>query len=67
MQRQARVIDMSARLEALSRRHAEYEERLRDFEKRLYLTPDEEAEVRRLKREKLRTKDEMRRSSEARA
>lgn len=64
MQRPARVVDMSAKLEALSRRHAEYDERLRAFEGRIYLTPDEEAEIRMLKREKLRAKDEMRRVGE---
>ncbi len=66
MQRQERVIDMSARLEALQQRHASYEERLRHFENRLYLTSDEEVEVKKLKRLKLYAKDEMRRHSDAR-
>jgi len=64
MQRPARAVDMSAKLEALSRKHAEFDARLRTFEGRIYLTPEEEVEVRKLKREKLRAKDEMRRVSE---
>jgi len=61
MQRQPRVIDTSAKLEALRRRHAEFEERLRTFENRIYLTDEEATEVRKLKRLKLFAKDEMRR------
>ncbi|HWV38603.1 MAG TPA: YdcH family protein [Vulgatibacter sp.] len=61
MRRQARVIDTTAKLEALRRRHAEFEERLRAFENRIYLTEQESTEVRRLKRLKLFAKDEMRR------
>lgn len=61
MQRQSRVIDTSAKLEALRRRHAELEERLRTFENRIYLSDEEAMEVRRIKRAKLFAKDEMRR------
>lgn len=61
MRRQSRIIDTSAKLEALRRRHAEFEERLRSFENRAWLSDEEAAEVRRLKRQKLYAKDEMRR------
>ncbi|AKU91358.1 DUF465 domain-containing protein [Vulgatibacter incomptus] len=63
MQRPDRIIDRSAKLDALNRRHAEFEERLETFRNRIYLTPDEESEVRRLKLLKLRAKDEIRRYS----
>ena len=59
MQRASRNVDMSARLDALRRRHAECDERLRSYEGRLYLTPDEEVDVKRLKKMKLLAKDEM--------
>lgn len=59
MQRASRNIDMSARFDALRRRHAECDEKLRSFEGRLYLTPDEEIEIKRLKKMKLLAKDEM--------
>ena len=59
MQRASRNVDMTARLEALRQRHTECDQRLRSFEGRLYLTPDEEAEVKRLKKMKLLAKDEM--------
>lgn len=65
MRRQTRVIDTSAKLDALRRRHAEFEERLRSFENRSYLTDMEAAEVRKLKRQKLQAKDEMRRFDSA--
>lgn len=64
MQRQHRVIDPTAKLEALGRKHAACEEQLEAFRKRIYLSPEEQVEVRRLKREKLRAKDEMRRFSQ---
>lgn len=65
MRRQSRVINTSAKLDALRRRHAEFEERLRSFENRTYLTDMEASEVRRLKRQKLQAKDEMRRFDSA--
>lgn len=61
MQRQSRVVDVSAKIEALRLRHEECENQLRAYTKRLYLTPAEEVEVRRLKLQKLRAKDEIRR------
>jgi hypothetical protein len=63
MQRASRNVDMSARMEALRQRHAECDQKLRSFEGRLYLTPDEEVEVKRLKKMKLLAKDEMARIS----
>jgi uncharacterized protein YdcH (DUF465 family) len=59
MQRASRNVDMGARLEALRRRHAECDERLKSFDGRHYLTPDEETEVKRLKKMKLLAKDEI--------
>lgn len=59
MQRASRSVDMSARLDALRRRHAECDEKLKSFDGRLYLTPDEEVEVKRLKKMKLLAKDEI--------
>jgi len=59
MQVEARRVDMSARIEALRRRHQECDERLRNFEGRKYVTPAEEAEIRKLKHEKLAAKDEL--------
>jgi uncharacterized protein YdcH (DUF465 family) len=59
MQVTARKVDMSARIEALHRRHQECEERLRGFEGRKYVSPAEEAEIRKLKHEKLAAKDEL--------
>ncbi len=63
MHRSSRNVDVSAKIEALRRRHAEYEEQLRAFAKRNYLSENEQAEVRRLKRLKLYAKDEIRRYS----
>ena len=59
MQRASRSVDMSARLDALRRRHAECDEKLKSFDGRIYLTPDEEVEVKRLKKMKLLAKDEI--------
>jgi hypothetical protein len=64
MQRPSRVVDVRPKIEALRLRHAECENQLRAFAKRIYLTPEEEREVRRLKQQKLRAKDELRRFSE---
>jgi len=52
---------LSAKIEALRRRHAELEEQLRAYAKRNFLTEEEQAEVRRLKRLKLYAKDEIER------
>lgn len=59
MQRVARNVDMNPRFDALRRRHADCDERLKSYEGRLYLTPGEETEIKRLKKMKLLAKDEM--------
>lgn len=64
MHRSSRVVDVTAKIAALQRRHAECEDLLQGFAKRSYLSSDEEIEVRRLKRLKLFAKDELRRFSE---
>lgn len=65
MQKEARTIDVSAKLEALRQRHCECAEKLKGFENRVYLTAEEEVEVRRLKKLKLFAKDEISRLSRA--
>jgi hypothetical protein len=64
MQRPSRVVDVTAKIVALQLRHADFENKLRNYEKRLYLTPAEEAEIKRLKLAKLRAKDELRKFTE---
>lgn len=64
MQRSSRVVDVTAKIEALQLRHADLENKLRTYENRLYFTPAEEAEIKRLKLAKLRAKDELRKFSE---
>lgn len=61
MQRTSRVVDVSAKVEALRLRHEGFENELRTFENRLWLSPAEEMQIRKLKRMKLRAKDEIRR------
>ena len=51
----------------LKERHGELERRLAQLERHLSLTPDEQVERSRLKKEKLRTKDELQRLSAVRA
>src|SRR5690606_2865192 len=67
MPRPGRNVDVSAKIEALRRRHAEYEAQLEAYAKRHYLSEAEQAEVRRLKRLKLYAKDEIRRYSRGNA
>jgi uncharacterized protein YdcH (DUF465 family) len=43
----------------LRERHDELERRLAELERHLYLTPDEQVERSELKKEKLRTKDQL--------
>lgn len=61
MHRSSRVVDVTAKIAALQRRHAECEDLLQGYAKRNYLSADEESEVRKLKRMKLYAKDELRR------
>ena len=51
----------------LKERHGELERRLAELERHLSLTPDEQMERSRLKKEKLRTKDELQRLGAVRA
>jgi uncharacterized protein YdcH (DUF465 family) len=63
---QERVI-AGGELERLQTLHRELERRLSELERHLSLTPDEQLERSRLKKEKLRTKDELLRLGAARA
>ena len=51
----------------LKERHGELERRLAELERHLSLTPDEQIERIRLKKEKLRTKDQLQRLGAVRA
>jgi uncharacterized protein YdcH (DUF465 family) len=57
----------AVRMVQLKERHDELERRLAELERHLSLTPDEQVERIRLKKEKLRTKDELTRLSAIRA
>jgi uncharacterized protein YdcH (DUF465 family) len=51
----------------LKERHGELERRLAELERHLSLTPDEQVERSRIKKEKLRTKDQLQRLGAVRA
>jgi hypothetical protein len=51
----------AANLEELQRQHQGHEKRLEELNNKAWLTPDEEIEAKRLKKLKLRLKDEMER------
>lgn len=57
----------SVQMVRLRERHDELERRLAELERHLYLTPDEQVERSQLKKEKLRTKDELTRLGALRA
>jgi uncharacterized protein YdcH (DUF465 family) len=57
----------TVRMVQLRERHDELERRLAELERHLSLTPDEQVERSRLKKEKLRTKDELSRLGAVRA
>jgi uncharacterized protein YdcH (DUF465 family) len=57
----------SVQMVRLKERHDELEKRLAELERHLSLTPDEQVERSRLKKEKLRTKDELTRLGAHRA
>ena len=57
----------SVRMVRLRERHDELEKRLSELERHLSLTPDEQVERSRLKKEKLLTKDELTRLGALRA
>jgi uncharacterized protein YdcH (DUF465 family) len=52
--------DRSKLLEKLRREHAKLDRKVQELESQRWITPAEEAEVKRLKRLKLQKKDEMR-------
>jgi uncharacterized protein YdcH (DUF465 family) len=63
-------VDMGSdavRMVQLRERHYELERRLAELERHLSLTPDEQIERSQLKKEKLRTKDELSRLGAVRA
>jgi len=63
-------VDMGSdavRMVQLRERHDELERRLAELERHLSLTPDEQIERSQLKKEKLRTKDELSRLGAVRA
>lgn len=51
--------ELERRLEALRREHREMDDRIRALSARPYLTPEDQIEVARLKKLKLRKKDEL--------
>jgi uncharacterized protein YdcH (DUF465 family) len=53
----ARSISPDRQVSRLQKKHAELAERVEDLDSRLSLTPSEEMELQRLKKEKLWTKD----------
>jgi hypothetical protein len=54
------VADTEQLLEQLREQHHVADERLRELDRHVWLSPDEQVELARLKKEKLRLKDEMR-------
>ncbi len=60
MQKQA-LPDVKARLDHLKAEHARLESRLRELDKHLSLTPDEQIERANLKKAKLQLKDDIQR------
>lgn len=51
--------ELERRLDTLRREHREMDDRIREMSARPYLTPEDQIEVARLKKLKLRTKDEL--------
>jgi uncharacterized protein YdcH (DUF465 family) len=60
-----RLESMDSIYEELRRQHQEYEKQLEELSNRAWLTPDEEIEEKRIKKLKLRIKDEMARMERA--
>lgn len=61
MSRSQRRSDPSIAIARLERRHKELKAQVAEFEARLSLTPPEQSTLNQLKKEKLATKDELRR------
>ncbi len=57
------VTDVEGTLEQLREQHRLADLRLRELDRHVWLSPDEQVELARLKKEKLRLKDEMRQLS----
>jgi uncharacterized protein YdcH (DUF465 family) len=57
--KQTAVVDVDAQLTALRDEHAKLELRLRELDRHLSLSPDEQAERANLKKAKLQLKDDM--------
>jgi hypothetical protein len=55
-----KVVGTDGALEHLREQHRRADERLRELDRHVWLSPDEQIELARLKKEKLRLKDEMR-------
>lgn len=64
MARSQRRIDPDKQLAHLQRRHARLKDEVRGYEERLSLTPPEQMDLQRLKKQKLECKDQMRRIRE---
>ena len=60
MEAQTQSTDLQATLDRLREQHQQADQRLRELDRHVWLSPDEQVELARLKKEKLRLKDEMR-------
>ena len=63
MTQTAPVLDKAEMIEALTREHRRLDERVRELERRVGLSPAEQVEYSRLKKQKLLTKDKIARLS----
>ncbi len=54
-----KLMEKNEEFRALKEKHAQLEERLEELQKKLYLTTEEELEVKAIKRQKLELKDKM--------
>ncbi len=54
-----KLMETSEEFRALKEKHAQLEERLEELQKKVYLTTEEELEVKAIKRQKLELKDKM--------
>jgi hypothetical protein len=56
---QSRLEKESEDYARLRKKHRELDQKLQELEEKRYLTPDEDIEVKKMKKEKLRLKDQM--------
>ena len=54
-----KLMETNEEFRALKEKHAQLEERLEELQKKVYLTTEEELEVKAIKRQKLELKDKM--------